>query len=98
MRSAAALISAMFANLSNSMVLPLFWVTQWLDGNVQDTEKAAVAPSAALIYVRNGSLADLLSDITLMSAFGRIADSKKRFPRSPRLNVRFHRKRTMKTR
>jgi hypothetical protein len=75
MRSTAALISAMFANLSNSMVLPLFWATQWLNRNVQDTEKAAVAPSAALIYVRFGSLAVVHDSTIPMTAFGRKADA-----------------------
>ncbi len=55
-------------------MLPLFWATQWLNGNVQDTEKAALAPSAALIYVRFGSLAALSDDVSRMSGIGGKAD------------------------
>jgi hypothetical protein len=53
--------------------------------------KSGVGLSSEKRNVRIGSLADLLSDITLMSAFERIADTKERYFRSPWLNVRFHR-------
>ncbi len=48
----------------------------WLNGNAQETEKPAVAPSAALMYVRFGSFLALQYPTSLTADFGGIADLK----------------------